>query len=67
MSDHFDTCPVCPWLKELAVPIGWELGRPPPVSLYLVGKKSLAPLGIQPQASIQPLAKSVITKASTKL
>jgi len=28
MSVHFDTYPIYPWIKDLAVPTGWELGGP---------------------------------------
>jgi hypothetical protein len=49
MSDHFNTCPVFPWLKELAVPTWMGVGLGPKVSLYLLGReKSLALLGIIP-------------------
>jgi hypothetical protein len=47
MSDHFDTSPVYPWLKELAGPTGWELGRPHSQSVPCRKRKITSPAGNQ--------------------
>jgi len=47
MSHHFDTCPVCSWLKELAVTTGWVLSRPHRQSVLCRKRKITSPAGNQ--------------------
>jgi hypothetical protein len=53
MSDHFDTYPVYLWIKDLAVPTGWELGGPHRQSV-LVGRRKITSLAGNPLQASSP-------------